>query len=137
MFTVFKHGNTELMNLARRPSLENLVAYFDARTGEWCEPIISMESITVGVFYDLAHSFKGSAAFDLLDIAASMRTEHLPDKKYMRYVDLLADLAENSDRTEMPRQLQQIWDDLIVRAAKINSESIGLESLKKHYRIAG
>ncbi|MAI34291.1 MAG: hypothetical protein CMM07_21820 [Rhodopirellula sp.] len=137
MAAIFKHGNSELRNLARVASLENLVAYFDARTAEWSEPIISMESFTVGIFYDLAQSFKGAAAFDLLGIAASMRTEHVPDKKYMRYVDLLAELAENADSTNMPRPLQRIWNDLIVRVEKIDAESIGLETLRKHYGSAG
>jgi hypothetical protein len=137
MPTIFKHGNIELKKLMHMPCLENLVAYFDVRTAEWIEPFKDMECITVGVFYDLEQSLKGSAAFEMLNIASFMTTEHMPDKKFMRFVDLLSVLADNTNTNEMPSQLKQIWDSILERTNKIELESIGLESLKKYYRIAG
>jgi hypothetical protein len=136
MSTIFKNGNAELKKLIQFPCLENLVAYFDSRTTEWCEPFISMECFTVGVFYDLAQSFKGSAAFELLNFASSMPTEHMPDRKYMRFIDLLSDLAKITDTSEMPPQLQQIWDGMVERADSIDPNSIGVVSLKRQYGIA-
>ena len=137
MPTVFDQGNSELATLVGSPTLENLLAYFDARTEEWCEPIKSMECFTVGVFYDLASAFQGSSAFELLDTASEISIDSMPDKKFARYIDLLADLAESSTTTEIPPNLERHWEGLIDRATKLEPTSIGLTSLRNHYRNVG
>jgi hypothetical protein len=133
MPTVFEHGNSELVALVESPTLDNLAAYFDARTAEWCEPIKSMECFTVGVFYDLTAAFEGAAAFDLLDTASQMITDSMPSKKFSRYVDLLSDLAGASDTTEMPSNLARHWNSVIDREAEIDPTSVSLASIRAHY----
>ena len=133
MANIFKRGNEELIVLISEPSPGHLLAYFDARTSEWCEPLIYMECFTAGVFYDLAQSFEGFAAFQLLSDAASLDTDQMPDKKFMRFVDLIDDLSRGSNTTEMPAELNSIWQQLIDRAETIESGSVSLLSLKKRY----
>jgi hypothetical protein len=135
--TVFERGNSELLALVKSPTLQNLQAYFDVRTAEWCEPVKSMECFDVGVFYDLSAAFRGSSAFDLLNVASQMATDSMCDKKYLRYVDLLADLAESSETTEMPPNLAHHWKAIIDRATEVGPKSASLVLLKTHYRDAG
>ena len=136
MPTVFEHGNAELSGLVQCPSLPKLIAYFEARFSEWPEPVKNMEFFTVGVFYDLAQSFEGPAAFDLLKSAAAMSIDQMPDKKFLRYIDLLSTLASSSKTAEMPGPLRERWADLIERANQIGSKSTALEHLEEHYRLA-
>ena len=133
MANIFKRGNDELRVLIDEPSAGNLLAYFDARTSEWCEPLIYMECFTAGVFYDLAQSFEGPAAFKLLTDAASLETDQMPDKKLMRFVDLLDDLSRASNSDEMPVELSKTWRLLIDRADTIESDSVSLLALKERW----
>ncbi|MEM6692725.1 MAG: hypothetical protein AAF664_25075 [Planctomycetota bacterium] len=133
---IFEKGNTELEKLRQFPNADNLFAYFGARTSEWCEPIIYMECFSVSVFYDLQDSFKNESAFQLLDIAATIHTDQISDERYVRFIDLLSTLAVNTNTTEMPQQLRQVFTSLIERANRVAPDSIGLLSLKRHYRVA-
>ncbi|MDM4019391.1 hypothetical protein [Roseiconus lacunae] len=137
MQTVFKSGNEELKTLVSDTTSGSLRAYFDARISEWTAPTKDMGVFTVGVFYDLAQSFKGAAAFDLVDAAAGWSIEDMTDTQTMRYVDLLADLARSTETTEMPPNLARQWATIMDRARKIDSRSVALEFLRSHYRTVG
>ena len=137
MPTVFQSGNEELKTLVRDPTSKVLRAYFDARFSEWTAPTKDMGVFTVGVFYDLAQSFKGADAFSLLDSAAGWSSDDMSDTQTMRYIDLLADLARSTDTMEMPPNLAQQWSNIMGRATKIDSDSVALESLRSHYRRVG
>jgi len=137
MPTVFQSGNDELKTLLGDPTTSTLRAYFDARVSEWSAPTKDMGVFTVGIFYDLAQSITGSDAFKLLDAAAVWTLNEMTEAQSMRYVDLLADLAQSSNTTEMPTNLKKHWKSIIDSAKMTDADSVALESLRSHYRDVG
>lgn len=133
MPTVFQAGNEELHALAENPTLQGLLAYFDARTGEWPYPIMCMELFTVGVFFDLA--FKNGRAFEVLKLAAQLPLDTFPDQRFLLALDLLSELATASGKTEMPNDLAQRWNSLSSRVARLDPEYVAWNSLKAAYGI--
>jgi len=134
MPTVFQSGNDELQLLREEPTLQRLDAYFRARIAEWPHPLKHMECFTVGVFFDLGSAFRKSDAFDLIEIAAQLPWDDLPDHRFLMGVELLLELASASDTTELPQRLNEEWDTIESRIKVLDPTYSAWSELARHYR---
>ncbi|WP_442511299.1 hypothetical protein SH528x_002969 [Novipirellula sp. SH528] len=130
MPTVFQAGNHELIAFVRDPSAETLLDYFKARTGEWIESFICCETFTVDTFYDFRklQNIDPSVAYDIIDNLRSFATDQLPDKTLLRWMDLLAALADHADIGDPPRWLSELAASAILALKRSEPQDLKLAS---------
>ena len=130
----FRSGNRELESLVQEATLPRLLAYFEARTLEWPQPVKHLECFSVSLFFDLGAAFQNGKAFELLEIAAQLPWDQFADSRFLLGVDLLAELATASGTSEVPPGLAEAWPTLASRIRQLDPSYLAWMQVKRQYR---